>query len=123
MHEKEYTWSKIAEHINELEFADNNIAVAKLDDRKICIAKFNEQLFAFAYNCPHASGILADGYIDPLGNIVCPVHRYSYSMINGRNTSGEGFYLRHWPVVLLLLLMPNLPPWFRFQEVLIRTLM
>jgi hypothetical protein len=27
MTEKKYTWHKIADHINELDFADNNIAV------------------------------------------------------------------------------------------------
>jgi len=92
------TWHKIADHINELDFADNNIAVAEMNGRKICIAKFKEELFAFAYNCPHAGGMLAEGYIDALGNVVCPVHRYKYDMKNGRNVSGEGYYLRHWPV-------------------------
>jgi nitrite reductase/ring-hydroxylating ferredoxin subunit len=91
-------WYKIAEHPNELEFADNNIAIANIDGKKICIARHIDSLFAFAYKCPHASGILADGYIDALGNIVCPVHRYKYDIKTGRNTSGEGFYLRHWPV-------------------------
>jgi nitrite reductase/ring-hydroxylating ferredoxin subunit len=91
-------WFKIAEHPNELEFADNSIAVAELNGKKICIGRHNEVLFAFAYKCPHASGILADGYIDALGNVVCPVHRYRYDIKTGRNTSGEGFYLRHWPV-------------------------
>ena len=69
-----------------------------MNGRRICIAKFKEELFAFAYNCPHAGGMLAEGYIDALGNIVCPVHRYKYDMKNGRNSSGEGYYLKHWPV-------------------------
>ena len=92
------TWHKIADHLDELAFAENHIAVAELDGKKICIAKYKESLFAFSYKCPHAGGILADGYIDPLGNIVCPLHRYKYDMKNGRNTSGEGYYLKHWPV-------------------------
>jgi 3-phenylpropionate/trans-cinnamate dioxygenase ferredoxin subunit len=98
MSSSKITWHKIADHINELDFADNNIAVAELKGKKICIAKFKEQVFAFAYKCPHAGGILADGYIDALGNIVCPLHRYKFSTQNGRNTSGEGYYLKHWPV-------------------------
>lgn len=98
MTEKKYTWHKIADHINELDFADNNIAVIELKGKKICIGKYNETAFGFAYKCPHAGSILADGYIDALGNIVCPLHRYKYSMENGRNTSGEGYYLKHWPV-------------------------
>jgi len=92
------TWHKVADHINELNFADNQIAVVDLNGKTICLGKYNERLFAFAYKCPHAGGILADGYIDALGNVVCPLHRYKYSLQNGRNVSGEGYYLKHWPV-------------------------
>ena len=92
------TWHKIADHINELPFSSNHIAVTEVKGKKICIGKWNEQLFAFAFKCPHAGGIMADGYIDALGNVVCPLHRYKYAVTNGRNTSGEGYYLKHWPV-------------------------
>jgi nitrite reductase/ring-hydroxylating ferredoxin subunit len=92
------TWNKIAEHINELEFAPNGIAIAEVQGKKICIARWNQSFFAFAYKCPHAGGLLAEGYIDALGNIVCPLHRYKYALENGRNTSGEGYYLKHWKV-------------------------
>ncbi|HKO79115.1 MAG TPA: Rieske 2Fe-2S domain-containing protein [Chitinophagaceae bacterium] len=97
---KQYTWYKIADQIEELDFAANNIALTEANSKKICIGKFKEQLFAFAYKCPHAGGVMADGYIDALGNVVCPVHRYKYDMKNGRNTSGEGYYLKNWPVEL-----------------------
>lgn len=98
MAEKKYTWNKIADHINELDFSENQVAVAELRRKNICIGKFQNQIFAFAYKCPHAGGILAEGHIDALGNIVCPLHRYKYNMQNGRNISGEGYYLKHWPV-------------------------
>jgi nitrite reductase/ring-hydroxylating ferredoxin subunit len=91
-------WHKLAEHPNDLAFNSNQIAVADVKGKKICIGRFHEKLFAFAFKCPHAGGILADGYIDALGNIVCPLHRYKYNMDNGRNVSGEGYYLKHWPV-------------------------
>ena len=94
---KEYKWYKVADHINEIGFADNNIAVVEANGKKICLAKFKEEVFAFAYKCPHAGGIMADGYVDALGNVVCPLHRYKYNMVNGRNTSGEGYYLKNWP--------------------------
>jgi 3-phenylpropionate/trans-cinnamate dioxygenase ferredoxin subunit len=94
------TWYKIADHINELDFAENNIAVAELNGKKICIARWKDQVFAFAYKCPHAGGILADGYLDVMGQVVCPNHRYKYDPSTGRNTSGEGYHLKHWPVEL-----------------------
>ncbi len=98
MIEKKLTWHKVADDLNELDFAANHITVAEVKGKKICIAKFNNTAFAFAYKCPHAGGFLADGYIDALGNVVCPLHRYKYSLENGRNVSGEGYYLKHWPV-------------------------
>jgi 3-phenylpropionate/trans-cinnamate dioxygenase ferredoxin subunit len=91
-------YHKIAEHPNELDFAENNIAVTEVRGKKICIGRFNEEYFAFAYKCPHAGGHLADGYIDATGHVVCPLHRYKYDMRNGRNVSGEGYYLKHWRV-------------------------
>jgi nitrite reductase/ring-hydroxylating ferredoxin subunit len=87
-------WYKIAEHENEIILAENGIAVVEVNNKKICITKFQQQWFAFAYTCPHASGLLANGYIDIIGNIVCPMHRYKFSLKNGRNTSGEGFYMK-----------------------------
>jgi 3-phenylpropionate/trans-cinnamate dioxygenase ferredoxin subunit len=97
---KKINWIRIADHINELPFAENNIAIAELKGKKICIGRFNDQYFAYTYKCPHAGGILADGYIDAVGNVVCPLHRYKYNMENGRNSSGEGYYLKHWPLEL-----------------------
>ena len=95
---KKYKWHKVADSLGEIEFASNNIAVVELNGKNICMGKFNDAFFAFVYNCPHAGGTLAEGYIDALGNIVCPLHRYKYNMANGRNVSGEGYYLKHWPV-------------------------
>ncbi len=93
-----HRWVKVAESIAELSFAANNMAEVTVKGKKICIGKYKEVLYAFASKCPHASGILANGYIDMVGNVVCPVHRYKFCIKNGRNVSGEGYYLKHWPV-------------------------
>ena len=74
------------------------MAITEAGGKKITLAVFNGQVFAFAQKCPHASGVMADGFIDALGNVVCPLHRYKFSMANGRNTSGEGYYLKTYPV-------------------------
>ena len=100
MKEKKITWYKIADHINEIQFTENNIGVIEIKGKKMCVSRFRDNVFAFAYKCPHAGGILADGHIDMLGNIICPLHRYKYSLQNGWNVSGEGYYLKHWPVEL-----------------------
>lgn len=98
MKQEQYNWIKIAEHINEIDFADNQLAIADAKGKKICIGKHADAYFAFAYSCPHAGGILADGYIDAMGNVVCPLHRYKFNMKTGRNVTGEGYYLKTWPV-------------------------
>lgn len=95
---KKIKWHKIAEDVSALAFAANQIAVAECNGKTICISRHQEKLFAFAYKCPHASGILANGFVDALGNVVCPLHRYKFNMENGRNTSGEGYHLKTYPV-------------------------
>lgn len=95
---KKYTWHKIADSKEELLFQENSMLEIKAGDKTICIAKYNNSLLGCAAKCPHAGGHLADGYIDALGNIVCPLHRYKFSLQNGRNVSGEGYFLKTFPI-------------------------
>lgn len=95
---KKITWHKIADTDQAIELGENGIGVVEVKGKKICVARFQDQWFGFAYKCPHAGGPMANGYIDALGNVVCPLHRYKFSMKNGRNTSGEGYYLKTYPV-------------------------
>ena len=90
---KEIKWYKLADHINMLPFEPNNMCVVEANGKKMTIAKHNGILYGFAYKCPHASGIMAEGFINALGQVVCPLHRYTFNMQNGRNVSGEGYYL------------------------------
>lgn len=91
-------WIRVAESLEEIPFGDNQLAEVMADNKKICVGKFKDNLFAFAAKCPHAGGFFKDGFIDALGNVVCPLHRYRFCPKNGRNVSGEGYYLKHWPV-------------------------
>ena len=94
------TWFKIAESADEIQTGSNGIAVIELRGKKICLANHSGQWHGFAYTCPHAGGILANGNLDVMGNIVCPLHRYRFSVKNGRNTSGEGYHLKTYQVEL-----------------------
>ena len=98
MSAKEFRWVPIASSVEEIFFGANGIAEVMAGDKKICVARHGGGLFAFAHKCPHASGHFAEGFIDALGNVVCPLHRYKFCMKNGRNVSGEGYYLKNWPV-------------------------
>jgi 3-phenylpropionate/trans-cinnamate dioxygenase ferredoxin subunit len=88
------TWHKIADNISQINFNASGLAELGINGKTICLAKHNNQLFACTQKCPHAGGSLADGYLDALGNLVCPLHKYKFSLKNGRNVSGEGYYLK-----------------------------
>ena len=36
--------------------------------------------------------------MDGVGNIVCPLHRYKFNLETGRNVTGEGYFLKTYPV-------------------------
>ena len=95
---KKYNWHKIAIDAQDFIFAENDMVEIEVAGKKICIALNKENLLACAAKCPHAGGYMSKGYIDALGNIVCPLHRYKFSLENGRNTSGEGYFLKTYPI-------------------------
>ncbi|MES2893861.1 MAG: Rieske 2Fe-2S domain-containing protein [Bacteroidota bacterium] len=96
--EKKYTWHKIAESLEAMHFAESNIIEETIAGRKICLVLHNDEITACSQTCPHAGGKLSAGYVDAAGNIVCPLHRYKFNLKNGRNVSGEGYYLKTFPV-------------------------
>jgi len=92
------TFYKIADSFQDLQLSPEGLAEIEVAGKKICIAVKSETIHACAAKCPHAGGMMANGYVDALGNIVCPLHRYRFSLQNGRNTSGEGYFLKVYPV-------------------------
>ncbi len=96
--EKKYSWYKIAESAADFIWQENNLCEIEIKGKTICISKKENEVFACAPKCPHAGGHLSHGFTDAAGNIVCPLHRYKFSLQNGRNISGEGYYLKTYPV-------------------------
>ncbi len=93
-----YTWYKIANSAEELNWQQNNLLILEVGGKKVSLARYQEKLFAFAHQCPHAGGILGEGNLDAAGNIVCPLHHYKFSILTGRNVSGEGYKLKIFPL-------------------------
>ncbi len=92
------TWHKIAESIAEINFSVSGLAELEINGKKLCVGLYKNEVFACAQKCPHAGGILAEGYFDAVGNIVCSLHRYKYNRKTGRNVSGEGYFLKTFPI-------------------------
>ncbi len=98
MKEKKYHWHKIADSVGEIPFSSNSMTEVDVAGKTICIVLQNDVLLACTRKCPHAGGILSEGFLDAMGNIVCPLHRYKFSLQNGRNISGEGYFLKTFPI-------------------------
>ena len=77
-------WFLITDAPTSLDWPQNQLLDMEVEGKKITLAKWKDGYFAFAQKCPHASGRMAHGYINPLGQVVCPLHRYAFDMKNGR---------------------------------------
>ncbi|RFM29977.1 Rieske (2Fe-2S) protein [Deminuibacter soli] len=95
---KKINWHKLADSRAAIAWQSNDMAIVEAGGKTMTLVQHGETLYAVAYKCPHAGGIMADGFIDATGNVVCPLHRYKFSLKNGRNVSGEGYYLKTFAV-------------------------
>ncbi|MDB5253913.1 MAG: Rieske 2Fe-2S protein [Flaviaesturariibacter sp.] len=98
VNDKPRNWVRVAGHIAEIPFGSNNLAEVPAGGRTVLLVKGADGIHAVAPKCPHAGGALVHGWLDGSGNVVCPLHRYRFCPSNGRNVSGEGYYLKRWPV-------------------------
>lgn len=86
-------WHKLDMEIPEEDF----VTLIKLEGKKICLVKHENNLYAVQNTCPHAGGILSGGWCKN-GHIICPIHRYEYSLQTGRGAAGQGDYIDIYPV-------------------------
>jgi 3-phenylpropionate/trans-cinnamate dioxygenase ferredoxin subunit len=94
-----YTWHK-AEGLPENGPEENKPTEVTAGGKRIGLLLRQGKLHAFAALCPHAGAPMCDGWIDGMGRIVCPLHKYRFDPANGRNTSGEGYKLYTYPCEL-----------------------
>jgi 3-phenylpropionate/trans-cinnamate dioxygenase ferredoxin subunit len=76
------------------------LATVKINGRRYCLGRLDDGYFVIDDKCPHAGGQLSYGKCDLQGNVICPIHRFAFSLRTGRNTSGEGFAVDTYPVEL-----------------------
>jgi 3-phenylpropionate/trans-cinnamate dioxygenase ferredoxin subunit len=86
-------WHKIEGPIPEQEF----VMPIKVDGKKLCLVRHQQQLFVVQNTCPHAGGILSGGWCKN-GYLICPIHRWEYNLQNGRGAEGQGDYVETYPV-------------------------
>ncbi len=98
MAEKSYQWHLLALTADSIAWKSNQLAEVEVAGKTITLSLFEGQVSACAHKCPHSGGIMSEGFLDATGKIVCPLHRFKFDTRNGRNTSGEGYYLKTYPV-------------------------
>jgi|SRR5690606_11218347 len=92
-----YDWQIVKTHSFST-FPENKPQEAIVGNKIVTLLRKGDIVYAFAATCPHAGGRLCDGWVDMEGRIVCPDHKYRFDPANGRNTSGEGYKLKTYPV-------------------------
>ncbi|MCX2477576.1 Rieske 2Fe-2S domain-containing protein [Pedobacter sp. MC2016-15] len=86
-------WYKIEEEIPEGDFIRQVVVAGK----KLCLLRHDGIIHLVQNTCPHAGGILSGGWCKE-GMLICPIHRYSYHLENGRGAAGQGDYINIYPV-------------------------
>lgn len=81
-------WHRIDVPLPEGEFVMQVYVAGK----KLCLVRHAQKLYAVQNSCPHAGGILSGGWCKN-GYLVCPIHRWEYSLQNGRGAEGQGDYI------------------------------
>jgi len=92
-----YDW-QIVKTASVADFEENKPIEMVVGNKAVCLLRKSDTLYAFAATCPHAGAKLCEGWTDAQGRIVCPLHKYRFDPANGRNTSGEGYKLKTYPV-------------------------
>ncbi len=93
---QELLWHPVLLSATDLE--DGAITETQAGEKAVCLLRRGETVQAFAATCPHAGGRFCEGWLDARGLVVCPLHKYRFDPANGRNTSGEGYKLKTYPV-------------------------
>ena len=79
--------------------APNTLRRVRIGELRICLARTEDGWFAIDDACPHRQVSLSDGHLNYLGEVVCPLHNYCYSMKSGqecqaRTADAETYPLR-----------------------------
>lgn len=64
----------------------------------ICLVGYEGHIYALANKCPHAGEELSRGWCTDEKKIVCPYHRFSYSLETGRGSPGQNDYVNTYSV-------------------------
>ena len=73
-------WTLISDAPLTLTWPSNNLLNMEIEGLKFTLGKWQDHYYAFASKCPHASGRMDEGHINPLGQVVCPLHHLCFNI-------------------------------------------
>lgn len=74
------TWTAIC-RLDEL--SPSGRKLVKLNGIEIALFNIDGTIYAIKNRCPHRSGPLIRGFIDPTGGIKCPMHGWRFDLRDG----------------------------------------
>lgn len=79
------------------DFAPGRLKAITVDGTQIAIGRDGKTWFAVQRRCPHRFGDLAAGHVER-GALVCPDHKYRFSLATGRHDGASGHCLVRYAV-------------------------
>jgi nitrite reductase/ring-hydroxylating ferredoxin subunit len=65
---------------------------------RICLALFNDEIFAVQDACSHNGESLSGGQVNFVGEIVCPWHNYRFDLRSGKPADSTCAELKTYPI-------------------------
>ncbi|MET4080462.1 nitrite reductase/ring-hydroxylating ferredoxin subunit [Pedobacter sp. UYP30] len=75
---------------------ENDIKTISANGKQLCVINDASKIYVTQSICPHAGGHFSGGWCKN-GHLICPIHRYAYSLENGRGAEGQGDYINIYP--------------------------
>lgn len=112
-------WFRITESAFQTEhfLKDDEVKTVIVNERRVCLARYKGVYYAVSDRCPHAGASLGKGWCEK-GAVVCPLHRISFSLLDGSNPTGEGYRNETYPVRIqddyIEVGFADKPAWYKF---------
>lgn len=84
-------WYKVfdSEEVAEKTIGAQSAILLKIGDKRLCMARHNNDYYVTDDKCPHNGESLSKGKVNFLGEIICPWHNYRYSLKHGSECEGK----------------------------------
>lgn len=84
-------WYKLFADEDQLNVAlgDQGRRMLRIGERRLCLVKNDALYYAFDNLCPHNKHSLLEGKVNYLGEVICPLHGYRYSLKDGLECEGR----------------------------------